>query len=29
VTRAPLPSMRDLKRRERTQMTTLRTPDQV
>jgi len=29
VTRAPLPSMRDLKRQERTQMTTLRTPDQV
>jgi NADH-quinone oxidoreductase subunit B len=29
VTRAPLPSMRDLKRQERSQMTTLRTPDQV
>jgi len=29
VTRAPLPSMRDLKRPERSQLTTLRTPDQV
>jgi NADH-quinone oxidoreductase subunit B len=29
VTRAPLPSMRDLKRQERSQITTLRTPDQV
>ena len=29
VTRAPLPSMRDLKRQERSLMTTLRTPDQV
>ncbi len=29
MTRAPLPSMRDLKRQERSQITTLRTPDQV
>jgi NADH-quinone oxidoreductase subunit B len=29
VTRAPLPSMRDLKRQERSKITTLRTPDQV
>jgi len=29
VTRAPMPSMRDLKRQERSEITTLRTPDQV
>ena len=29
IARAPLPSMRDLKRQERSQITTLRTPDQV
>jgi NADH-quinone oxidoreductase subunit B len=29
VTRPPLPAMRDLKRQERSQVTTLRTPDEV